>query len=268
MQPKTVKVLARRLGMALEAAVTHPADASLQRHAATCLAALAPTAGSEGAMAGVVEALHSSMATAEAVVVALKQLHGAIAIDGSNAFRDALAKTGAFAQTLDALGARMGGGVTIDSAMVSISGLSQHLWRFIELATGVALTPALPEIAVAAERHKAMQIHRHEWATIEGLTNLWLMNGLYGTHPYGLPRTTLAGLKATRREDHNEHCCQATERKGFRRWWRRRGRRQRWRGGRRRRRSRSLWRRGRQQRWRGRRAWWSPSWRQARRRWW
>ena len=107
----------------------------------------------------------------------------------------------AFAQTLDALGARMGGGVTIDSAMVSVSGLSQHLPRFIEMATGVALTPALPEIAVAAERHKAMQIHRHEWSTIEGLTNLWLMHGLYGTHPYGLPRTTLAGLKATRRED-------------------------------------------------------------------
>ena len=109
--------------------------------------------------------------------------------------------TGAFAQTLDALGARMGGGVTIDSSMVSISGLSQHLWRFVDLATGVALKPALPEIAVAAERHKAMQIHRHEWSKTDGLTNLWLMHRLYGTHPYGLPRTTVTGLKNTSRED-------------------------------------------------------------------
>ena len=107
----------------------------------------------------------------------------------------------AFAQTLDGLGARMGGGVTIDSAMVSISGLSQHLWRFIDLATGVALDPALSEIAVAAERHKAAQIHRHEWSKVESITNLWLMHGLYGEHPYGLPRTTLAGLKSTTRDD-------------------------------------------------------------------
>lgn len=110
-------------------------------------------------------------------------------------------KMSAFAQTLDGLGARLGGGVTIDSAMVSISGLSQHLWRFVDLATGVALKPALPEIAVAAERHKAMQIHRHEWSKVDGITNLWLMHGLYGAHPYGLPRTTMAGLKATTRED-------------------------------------------------------------------
>jgi zinc protease len=107
----------------------------------------------------------------------------------------------AFADTLDGLGARMGGGVTIDSAMVSISGLNQHLWRFVDLATGVALEPALPEIAVAAERHKALQIHRHEWSKLEGITHLWLAHSLYGTHPYGLPRTTAAGLKATTRAD-------------------------------------------------------------------
>ena len=80
-----------------------------------------------------------------------------------------------------ALGARMGEGHRRQRDGQRLS-LSQHLPRFIEMATGVALTPALPEIAVAAERHKAMQIHRHEWSTIEGLTNLWLMHGLYGTH--------------------------------------------------------------------------------------
>ena len=57
----------------------------------------------------------------------------------------------------------MGGGVTIDNAMVNISGLSQHLWRFIELATGVALTPALPDLPWRPGA-QGVQIHRHEWA--------------------------------------------------------------------------------------------------------
>ena len=104
---------------------------------------------------------------------------------------------GAFAETLDRLGARMGGGVTIDSSIVSISGVSQHLWRFVDLATDVALKPALPDIAVAAERYKAMQIHHHEWDQVETIAAMWLARSLYGDHPYGLPRTTTAGLKQT-----------------------------------------------------------------------
>ena len=106
-------------------------------------------------------------------------------------------ETRAFAETLDRLGARMGGGVTIDSSIVSISGVSPHLWRFVDLATDVALKPALPEIAVAAERYKATQIHRHEWGQVENMASMWLLRSLYGDHPYGLPRTTAAGLKQT-----------------------------------------------------------------------
>ena len=106
-----------------------------------------------------------------------------------------------FAEALDSLGARLGGGVTIDSSMVSISGLNQHLWPIVDLATGVALEPAIPEVAVAAERLKAQQIHRHEWAKPEAAVNLWLAHGLYGLHPYGLPRTTQSGLAATSRAD-------------------------------------------------------------------
>ncbi len=107
----------------------------------------------------------------------------------------------AFAETLDRLGARMAGGVTIDSSIVSISGVSQHLWRFLDLATDVALQPALPGVAAAAERLKAIQIHRHEWGQVENAVALWLARSLYGEHPYGLPRTTESGLRQTSVED-------------------------------------------------------------------
>jgi len=103
----------------------------------------------------------------------------------------------AFAERLDEYGARMAGGVTIDSSIVSISGVSQHLWTFVDMATDVALEPALPEVAAAAERLKALQVHHHEWSQVDNMAALWLARSLYGDHPYGLPRTTSAGLKQT-----------------------------------------------------------------------
>jgi zinc protease len=102
-----------------------------------------------------------------------------------------------FAQTLDFFGGRMAGGVTIDSSIVSISGVAQHLWRFVDMATEVALNPLLSDIAIAAERIKALQIHRHEWDQIENMVALWLARTIYGDHPYGLPRTTAFGLKSS-----------------------------------------------------------------------
>jgi len=95
----------------------------------------------------------------------------------------------------------MAGGVTIDSSIVSISGVSQHLWTYVDMATDVALEPALPKIAAVAERMKALQIHHHEWSRVDNIAALWLARSLYGEHPYGLPRTTLAGLEQTTVED-------------------------------------------------------------------
>jgi len=107
----------------------------------------------------------------------------------------------AFSEQLDQYGARMAGGVTIDSSIVSISGVSQHLWTFVDMATDVALEPALPEISAAAERLKALQVHHHEWSQVDNMAALWLARSLYGDHPYGLPRTTSAGLKQTKVRD-------------------------------------------------------------------
>jgi zinc protease len=100
-----------------------------------------------------------------------------------------------FTDQVDHLGARMGGGVSIDSAIVSLSGLSVHLWPLLDLATDVALRPGLSEIAVAAERLKALAVHRHEWAKVDTMAAMWMAYSLYGAHPYGLPRTTMSGLK-------------------------------------------------------------------------
>jgi len=106
-----------------------------------------------------------------------------------------------FVDSLDRLGARMGGGVSIDSSVVSVSGLSTHLWRFVDLATEVALRPGLPDIAVAAERFKAQAVHRHEWSKVDTMAELWLARALYGDHPYGRPRTTASGLSRIGRDD-------------------------------------------------------------------
>jgi predicted Zn-dependent peptidase len=106
-----------------------------------------------------------------------------------------------FSDKLGHLGLRMGGGVSIDSAIVSMSGMSEHLPVLLELTADVALRPGLSDISVAAERHKAMAVHRHEWAKIEAMAALWMAYAIYGKHPYGRPRTTLAGLEHTQTAD-------------------------------------------------------------------
>ena len=106
-----------------------------------------------------------------------------------------------FAQELDRKGLRMGGGVAIDTSIVSISGLIEHLWSAVDLATQVALTPGLEPIAVAGERIKVGQIHRHGWSRVESMVTMWLARGLYGDHPYGTPNTLADGTAATTRDD-------------------------------------------------------------------
>ncbi len=106
-----------------------------------------------------------------------------------------------FAQALDRMGLRMGGGVAIDTSIVSISGLVEHFWSAVDLATQVALAPGLEPIAVAGERIKVGQIHRHAWSRVEPMVTMWLARGLYGDHPYGTPITLADGAAATTRED-------------------------------------------------------------------
>jgi predicted Zn-dependent peptidase len=106
-----------------------------------------------------------------------------------------------FAQALDRMGLRMGGGVAIDTSIVSISGLIEHLWTAVDLATQLALAPGLEPTAVAGERIKVGQIHRHAWSRVESMVTMWLARGLFGDHPYGTPITLADGAAATTRED-------------------------------------------------------------------
>jgi predicted Zn-dependent peptidase len=107
----------------------------------------------------------------------------------------------AFANALDRLGARMGGGVSIDTSIVSVAGLTHHIWEAVDLASDVALKPGLTDLAVAGEKIRCQQLHRHAWSRAESVVAMGLSARVYGRHPYGTPATTESGLSATGRGD-------------------------------------------------------------------
>ena len=106
----------------------------------------------------------------------------------------------ALAGTLDHIGARLHISMACDSAMVCVSALTSHLSQALDLADEVAFEPSLPVDAIDRERAKALEVHRHDRLQPEALAGTWLAWRLYGTHPYGRPGTTEAGLAATDRE--------------------------------------------------------------------
>ncbi len=106
-----------------------------------------------------------------------------------------------FANTLDRLGARMGGGVSIDTSVVSIAGLSNHVWHVADLVSDVALRPGLSDLALAGEKIRSQQVHRHACSRTESIVDMALARALYGAHPYGTPASTESGLGATSRAD-------------------------------------------------------------------
>ena len=106
-----------------------------------------------------------------------------------------------FAATLDRMGARMGGGVSIDASAVSIAGLAQHQWRIIDLVTDVALRPSLSDLALAGEKVRCRALHHHACTRPDSIVEMMLDRRIYGDHPYGRPATTNAGLSATSRAD-------------------------------------------------------------------
>lgn len=106
-----------------------------------------------------------------------------------------------FTAALDRIGARMSGGVTIDTSVVSIGGLAQHLWPIVDLAEEVALTPGLSDLALAGEKIRSRELHRHACFRTDAIVEMMLGCRLYGAHPYGVPATTAAGLAATTRAD-------------------------------------------------------------------
>ena len=106
-----------------------------------------------------------------------------------------------FAHTLDALGARMGGGVSIDTSVVSIAGLTNHLWRVVDLVTDVALRPGLSDLALAGEKLRTRELHRHACSRTDSIVEMMLSDALYQGHPYGVPATRESGIVETSRSD-------------------------------------------------------------------
>lgn len=106
-----------------------------------------------------------------------------------------------FAHTLDALGARMGGGVSIDTSVVSIAGLANHLWRVVDLVTDVALRPGLSDLALAGEKLRTRELHRHACSRTDSIVEMMLSDALYKGHPYGTPATRALGIAETGRSD-------------------------------------------------------------------
>jgi zinc protease len=105
------------------------------------------------------------------------------------------------ARHLDRRGARLGTQVSVDSTVVSISTLREYLGEALQLATDVALHPALPEPSLVMERIRALQLHQHERTQVESMASMWLSRALYGAHPYGNPLATHSGLESITRED-------------------------------------------------------------------
>ncbi len=101
------------------------------------------------------------------------------------------------AQALDNIGARLHVSMACDSAMVCLSALTEHLPLALDLAADVAFGPTLPVAAIDRERAKALEVHRHDRLQPEVLAGMWMAWRLYGTHPYGRPLTTEAGLAGT-----------------------------------------------------------------------
>ena len=106
-----------------------------------------------------------------------------------------------FTAALDRMGARMSGGVTIDTSVVSIGGLAQHVWPIVDLTEHVALKPGLSDLALAGEKIRSRELHRHACNRTDAIVEMMLGHGVYGAHPYGAPATTASGLAATSRAD-------------------------------------------------------------------
>ena len=106
-----------------------------------------------------------------------------------------------FAASLDRLGARMGGGVSIDASVVSIAGLAQHQGRIVDLVADVALRPNLSDLALAGEKVRSLALHHHACARPDSIVEMMLDRSIYGNHPYGRPATTETGISATSRTD-------------------------------------------------------------------
>ncbi len=107
----------------------------------------------------------------------------------------------ALAEAVDRLGARLSSSVAPDNTVTSITALSEHLNLALDLLDEVALFPTFPEAQVARERAKALEMHRHDRTQPEHLAAVWLSWLLYGSHVYGRPSATAAGLEASTRDD-------------------------------------------------------------------
>lgn len=104
------------------------------------------------------------------------------------------------ADALDQIGAGLSVSLACDSAMVGAAALTPHLPRVLDLVEEVVLRPTLPEVAIDRERQKALEVHRHERQQPEAIAGDWLAWRLYGSHPYGRPASTEAGLLRADRE--------------------------------------------------------------------
>jgi zinc protease len=105
------------------------------------------------------------------------------------------------AETIDRLGARLSASVAPDNTVTSITALSEHLDQALDLLDEVALLPTFPEAQVERERAKALEMYRHDRTQPEHLASVWLSWLLYGSHVYGRPGATAAGLESSTRED-------------------------------------------------------------------
>jgi zinc protease len=107
----------------------------------------------------------------------------------------------ALAEAVDRLGARLSTSVAPDNTVCSITALSEHLDQALDLLDEVALFPTFPEAQVERERAKALEMYRHDRTQPEHLAGVWLSWLLYGSHVYGRPSATAAGLEGSTRDD-------------------------------------------------------------------